>query len=88
MIVPCTVLMQWTPDVPFFARTTLSVAERNMYFTPPIVTPFMASWSVLAYLPSRAFNSSALTGNPADEAQILPSWPAITALLITLVEMS
>ena len=49
-LVPCTVLMQWTPDWPFLARTTLSLAERNMYFVPPTVTPFIASWSVLEYL--------------------------------------
>ena len=50
--VPWTVLMQWTPDCPFLARTTLSLAERNMYLVPPTVTPFMASWSVLEYLQS------------------------------------
>ena len=60
---PCTVLIQCTPEVPFFPLTTLSVAERNMYFTPPIVTPFMASCSVLAYFPNRAFSSSAVTYN-------------------------
>ena len=42
--------MQWTPDCPFLARTTLSLAERNMYLVPPTVTPFIASWSVLLYL--------------------------------------
>ena len=47
---PCTVLMQWTPDWPFLARTTRSLAERNMYLVPPTVTPFIASWSVLEYL--------------------------------------
>jgi len=85
---PCTVLMQCIPEVPFFALTILSFADRNMYFTPPIITPFMASCSVLAYLLNRDFNSSAVTANPAEEAQMFPSCPAITALLITLVEMS
>ena len=55
---PCTVLMQWTPEVPFLPLTTLSVAERNMYLVPPTVTPFMASSSVLAYRPSNVFSSS------------------------------
>ena len=49
-VVPCTVLMQWTPDWPFLARTTRSLAERNMYLVPPTVTPFIANWSVLEYL--------------------------------------
>ena len=60
---PCTVLMQWTPEVPFLPLTTLSVAERNMYLVPPTVTPFMASSSVLAYLPSKPFSSSTETCN-------------------------
>ena len=65
--------MQWRPEVPFLALTTLSVLERNMYFLPPTVTPDWARLSVLLYLPSRLFSSStdtctteAITCNQAD----------------------
>ena len=44
---PCTVLMQWRPEVPFLALTTLSVLEMYMYLVPPTVTPFIARSSVL-----------------------------------------
>ena len=60
---PWTVLMQWTPEVPFLPLTTRSVAERNMYLVPAIVTPFMASSSVLAYRVSKVLSSSAETCN-------------------------
>jgi hypothetical protein len=53
--------MQWTPDVPFLALTTLSVLERNMYFLPPTVTPVWAKLSVLLYLASKLFSSSTVT---------------------------
>merc|ERR1712158_303036 len=84
----CTVLMQWTPDWPFLARTTRSLAARNMYFVPPTVTPFIASWSVLEYLSRITFSSAAVTLKPALDAQMLPSCPAITAFLIMFVEIN
>ena len=39
--------MQWRPEVPFLALTTLSVLEMYMYLVPPTVTPFIARSSVL-----------------------------------------
>ena len=60
---PWVVLMQWTPLVPFLARTTLSFAERNMYLMLLMVTPDCAIWSTLLYLDSKAFSSSTETWN-------------------------